>query len=50
MIDNYLIPLIKILFVLNATLIGVTYMVLLCAAPVSPRTFAKTSHTQPTTR
>src|SRR5215216_5319174 len=29
MIDNYLIPLIKILFVLNATLIGVTYMVLL---------------------
>ena len=29
MIDTYLIPLIKILFVLNATLIGVTYMVLL---------------------
>ena len=29
MIDIYLIPLIKILFVLNATLIGVTYMVLL---------------------
>src|ERR687891_2759358 len=29
MIDTYVIPLIKILFVLNATLIGVTYMVLL---------------------
>ena len=29
MIDTYLIPLIKILFVLNATLIAVTYMVLL---------------------
>jgi NADH-quinone oxidoreductase subunit H len=29
MIDTYLIPLVKILFVLNATLIGVTYMVLL---------------------
>ena len=29
MIDNYLIPLIKILFVLNGTLIAVTYMVLL---------------------
>src|SRR6202022_3672397 len=29
MIDNYLIPLLKILFVLNATLVGVTYMVLL---------------------
>jgi NADH-quinone oxidoreductase subunit H len=29
MIDTYLIPLIKILFVLNATLVGVTYMVLL---------------------
>ena len=29
MIDTYLIPLLKILFVLNATLIGVTYMVLL---------------------
>ncbi len=29
MIDTYIIPLIKILFVLNATLIGVTYMVLL---------------------
>src|SRR6185503_15118433 len=28
-IDTYVIPLIKILFVLNATLIGVTYMVLL---------------------
>jgi NADH-quinone oxidoreductase subunit H len=28
-IDTYLIPLIKILFVLNATLVGVTYMVLL---------------------
>ena len=28
-IDTYLIPLLKILFVLNATLIGVTYMVLL---------------------
>ena len=29
MIDTYLIPLLKILFVLNATLVGVTYMVLL---------------------
>ena len=29
MIDTYVIPLVKILFVLNATLIGVTYMVLL---------------------
>jgi NADH-quinone oxidoreductase subunit H len=29
MIDTYVIPLIKILFVLNATLVGVTYMVLL---------------------
>jgi len=29
MVDTYLIPLLKILFVLNATLIGVTYMVLL---------------------
>src|SRR6478752_10864329 len=29
MIDTYVIPLLKILFVLNATLIGVTYMVLL---------------------
>src|SRR5580765_3206446 len=29
MIDTFLIPLLKILFVLNATLIGVTYMVLL---------------------
>ena len=29
MIDTYLIPLVKILFVLNATLVGVTYMVLL---------------------
>src|ERR1700675_2642527 len=29
MIDTYLIPLIKILVVLNATLVGVTYMVLL---------------------
>ncbi len=29
MIDIYLIPLLKILFVLNATLVGVTYMVLL---------------------
>ena len=29
MIDTYLVPLLKILFVLNATLIGVTYMVLL---------------------
>jgi NADH-quinone oxidoreductase subunit H len=28
-IDTYLIPLLKILFVLNATLVGVTYMVLL---------------------
>src|ERR671918_2034852 len=29
MIDTYVIPLLKILFVLNATLVGVTYMVLL---------------------
>src|SRR2546430_11869579 len=29
MIDTYLIPLLKILFVLNATLVAVTYMVLL---------------------
>ena len=29
MIDDLLIPLLKILFVLNATLVGVTYMVLL---------------------
>src|SRR3954465_4525346 len=29
MIDTYFIPLVKILVVLNATLIGVTYMVLL---------------------
>ena len=29
MIDTFVIPLLKILFVLNATLVGVTYMVLL---------------------
>ena len=29
MIDNFVVPLVKILIVLNATLVGVTYMVLL---------------------
>ena len=50
MIDSFLIPLLKIAIVLNATLVGVTYMVLLERKVIAWAPVSYTHLTLPTNR